>query len=489
MLSDEFSPAIHTSPPGLEKGKENDPPATPTTIVDSLLEFDSDFNKDADPKTERTSSFTAGQDQAAPALGVTFDLLVDKLLSQPLSKADHKFVAIFLCLYRKFAAPAELLSAMLCRFEKLQEDEDLQLLRIGAQLRYLSILARWVGEYPGDFAYPLTRHQLKEFVKQIARNRVFAAAANEITIQLEVVTTDDDTHWECSDQSRGSPDTLESLLRVSSLRDAMAAFAAEQDEDEVEDAYEPQPPADSGGNGGKWRHSKSPSTVSSINQSGSLSESSTSTPLNSAEVAQRQAEYFTPLARVPLTKVQWHEFMEISDENVAFELTRIDWIMYSSIRPRDLLRHINSSTDRKSKYRSLDHVSRMIDHFNHTAFWVTNMILLRDKAKHRAKMLEKFMGIAWVKETRLPSLTKEKLTMTETSPAEQLQRSGSCHGRSQWHGRSQARSDPRAGVTASTKELYETGDPHGNTEKPLCVQTGLGEHDVGEDSVSAASST
>ena len=36
----------------------------------------------------------------------------------------------------------------------------------------------------------------------------------------------------------------------------------------------------------------------------------------------------------------------------------------------------------------------MINHFNHVAKWVASMILLRDKAKHRAQMLEKFMSIA-----------------------------------------------------------------------------------------------
>lgn len=278
MLSNESSSATKSSPVGLEKDKGSETSAAPTTIVDSLLEFNSDLNEGGDPKAERPSSFPAEHDQAAAEAGVTFDFLVDKLLSQSLSKADQKFVAIFLCLYRKFATPAELLSAILYRFEKLQEDEELQLLRIGAQLRYLSILARWIEEYPGDFAYSLTRHQVKEFAKQIARNRVFAAAAHEITSHVEVVISDDDTQWECSDQSKGRPIILQSLMRVPSLRNAMAAFAAQQDDDEVDDADEPQPSGDGGGSAGKLRHSKSPSTVSSMNQSESLSGSSVSTP-------------------------------------------------------------------------------------------------------------------------------------------------------------------------------------------------------------------
>ncbi|CRK43690.1 hypothetical protein BN1723_005797 [Verticillium longisporum] len=36
----------------------------------------------------------------------------------------------------------------------------------------------------------------------------------------------------------------------------------------------------------------------------------------------------------------------------------------------------------------------MINHFNHVAKWAANLILLRDKPKHRAQMLEKFMAVA-----------------------------------------------------------------------------------------------
>ena len=42
----------------------------------------------------------------------------------------------------------------------------------------------------------------------------------------------------------------------------------------------------------------------------------------------------------------------------------------------------------------------MIKQFNHVAFFVASMILLRDKPKHRARCLEKFMGIAVVRTYR-----------------------------------------------------------------------------------------
>lgn len=86
--------------------------------------------------------------------------------------------------------------------------------------------------------------------------------------------------------------------------------------------------------------------------------------------------------------------MDQPDELIARELTRIDWIMFSSIRPRDLVRHVSLSKEQRQLCRNLAHVERMIQHFNQIAFWVANYVLLRDKPKHRVLMLEKFMRVA-----------------------------------------------------------------------------------------------
>ena len=88
--------------------------------------------------------------------------------------------------------------------------------------------------------------------------------------------------------------------------------------------------------------------------------------------------------------------MEIPEEEFAREVTRIDWIMYSSFRPRELVRHASMSGEDKDKAKGLENVNRMIKEFNHLAFFVASMILLRDKPSHRAKAMEKFMNISGV---------------------------------------------------------------------------------------------
>lgn len=334
--------------------------------------------------------------------GVSFDDLIDRLLSQPMSKSDAKFSSIFLCLYRKFAAPAELLSAIISRFEKLESDDGAQILRISSQLRYLSIVAQWLADYPGDLAHHLTRRRMAAFVARLAGNRVFAMAAKQMSTQLEVVSEDDDTEWACSDTSREGANTTDSSPSISSVRSTSSALDANDYPDDKSKVFSGSNPEE-GAKSRLTRTSTTPSTSSSAGRSGRQSTSSLQPVLNPVESAQRQAQLLIPIPKTFLTKNQWHQVMDYPDEELARELTRIDWIMFSSIRPRDLVRHVSLSSEQKEKCRSLENVNRMINQFNHVAFWVTNMILLRDKPKHRAKALEKFMGIAWVGTSKSPT--------------------------------------------------------------------------------------
>jgi hypothetical protein len=81
--------------------------------------------------------------------------------------------------------------------------------------------------------------------------------------------------------------------------------------------------------------------------------------------------------------------MEVDDEVIATELTRLEWAYFTAIQPRDLLRHILVPHDKRD-----GPVSRSISHFNYMSNWVCSMILAQGKTKHRARMLEKFFNIA-----------------------------------------------------------------------------------------------
>lgn len=325
--------------------------------------------------------------------GFTFDELVDRLLSQPMSKQDAKFAAVFLCLFRKFAVPSQLLGSLISRFDAMDKSGGAQLYKMTDQMRLITILAQWISEYPGDFAKPSVRKRINSFVARLEKSRVFSFAAKEIIASLECAAEDDDTGWavcESDDDEEaadadddGDDDDPIVGEKQSSLFNSTNSLGKSMSSMEIhEEVHEIYP--------------RNSSTAShSTARSDSLSTLSLTTLLT-LESAQRESAKLQQIGKIPMTKDLWRKFMEIPDDDFAKEMTRIDWILYCSIRPRDLVRHVSLSNEQKLKTKSLSHVNKLIDHFNHLANFVSTMVLLRDKPKHRAKAMEKFMGIARV---------------------------------------------------------------------------------------------
>lgn len=460
---------VEKNPNPISRQGYSDTRPSPISIVNSFLDVEDDRVGQACEDSEVSTAVI--QEEPPRGYGLSFDELVDRLLAQPGSKIDGKFAAIFLCLYRKFATPSELISAIIHRFQLLNDSSHPQIARITSQLRYLAVLAQWVSDYPEDFAHSQTRRIVTGFVSSLSSNRVFAVAGKEIGISLEVVSEDDYTGWACSETSRSRANTVESFLSMSSVQSTASTLNAGSSSEDISATAS----AEVASTQQHARSSATPSLSSSIGQSENQSTGSFQTLLNSVENAQRQAQLLTPMPRNALSKLQWHQLMNTMDEDVARELTRIDWIMFSSIRPRDLVRHVSLSGHEKDKCKSLEHVNRVIDQFNHVAFWVANLILLRDKPKHRAKMLEKFMNIAWV------SVMNEHpdcllIQSAETPSAEQLQLFRRSCRRHQWHSCTQVGPDTRACSASSAEAIHAIRNSNGHAKKPFCISTRLGQH-------------
>ncbi|QUC21069.1 uncharacterized protein UV8b_05312 [Ustilaginoidea virens] len=303
--------------------------------------------------------------------GVTFEELVDRLLAPPLSRVDNNFSDIFLCLYRKFAAPGKLFSAILLRLDKVRDDKAAHYLtKTATQLRIIEVVAKWVSLYPGDFGSPATRRNLEDFIKHLSTEPIFSIAAQEMRRNLHLnVVEDDDTGWAHSDNS---VDEIASRILFKEVNDLSEGIGTVQ--------YNAEADGLPGGTESNWADWGS--------------RTGHHLQFNSYEEYERQALLLEPSDHLPMNKLRYHIFIDIGDDDIADEITRIDWIMFSSIRVRDFFRHVNLSANQKVKCKGLRNVNRMVNHFNHIAKWVANMILLRDKAKHRAQMMEKFMNIA-----------------------------------------------------------------------------------------------
>lgn len=324
-------------------------------------------------------------ERQARATGVAFDDLVDRLLAPRMTRADQNFADIFLCLYRKFAAPGQLFTAILNRLERAKEDKSAHYLtKKATQMRIIEVVARWVSLYPGDFARPTTKKILERFIARLATEPAFLAAASMMRFHLEnSVTEDDDTGWAQADEPAPEEENLETPKNT---QDIEMNLGGDMDSLTIRD------PADSSDIRRPSASAMSECSSTHFERGPGVGE--TNYQHFTYDDYEREAATMVPQATLPLTKVRYHIFMDLNAEELAEEITRIDWIMFSSVRIRDWVRHVSLGSAAKERCRSLKNANRLISHFNHVAKWVQNMILIRDKAKHRAPCLEKFMVIA-----------------------------------------------------------------------------------------------
>ena len=317
--------------------------------------------------------------------GASFQDLVERLLCLPSSKQDSKFVPSFLCLYRMFATPKQLLVAIMDQFMKTEKSNMVRFTKVAEMLRYLQVLGEWTARHPGDFAHPSVRDIATAFVQNIEKSREFGAAAKELKNNLDTYVVDDDNDWAYDD----TPDSASS-------RDSTGA------KQKTPGSPETSIPSSMTDSGLKMTPSRSfPETsgddegsrnASSILRTGNSSQSYLH--MFQLETARQEARRLRPDPQLRLSKLQWHQFMEIPVELLAREITRIDWTTYSAIRPRDYVRHVTMPENKRASRRG-DNISVMVRQFNHLALFVSGMILLRDKPKHRARALDKFMALAW----------------------------------------------------------------------------------------------
>jgi hypothetical protein len=345
-----------------------------------LEESDSDAHRYSEdiPILQRNDENYA--ERPAKVVGVPFDELVDRLVAMKMARADTNFADIFLCLYRKFAPPGQLLTALRTRLERVKEDKGTHyLVKTEFQLRIIEVIAKWVSLYPGDFARPTTRRSLEELIRHLSTEPIFAAAAHQMRLYADQkVMEDDDTGWAKSDDiEEGGDDGYDRKASQSHRGSEISEKLSSLELDKVTSA-DPRRPSQGSEVTGSDHGGRTPATFQ----------------FYSYEDYEREAACMIPISNLPLSKIRYRAFMDIDPDDLADEITRIDWVMFSSIRVRDFVRHVSLNAEQKEKCKSLKNVNRMINHFNHVAKWVASMILIRDKAKHRAPALEKFMNIA-----------------------------------------------------------------------------------------------
>ena len=333
--------------------------------------------------SQHTQSFVNDQRVVEINLGG----LVDRLLKRPISKYDSNFLTIFLCFYPKFAHPTQLMREIVQRFEAIADNRLPDLLIIATRLRYLGVLHRWIVDYPCDFFQTQTRALVSKFLSGLSLDPLYATAHWEIS-NLLVSIREDDNVISYTGYRRSRASTMESLISSSSAQSTISTVTADSSTEESTGSGIPA-------KNNVARHSSTPSSDSTFEPLSTQSSNSGKSCNDFPEDARQQTSSLRPFAQQNLDKTRWHQLMTLSEDQVALEMTRIDWMFYFVIRPRDLIKHISLGAGHKDPTLGLERVSAIVDQFNHVASWVANLILLRDKPKHRALMLEKFLAIAW----------------------------------------------------------------------------------------------
>jgi len=85
------------------------------------------------------------------------------------------------------------------------------------------------------------------------------------------------------------------------------------------------------------------------------------------------------------------QIYDIDEEEIARQLSLIEYDIYKKIKPPELLNQSWNKT--KLKHRA-PNVLKMIDRFNSVSMWVATLIIQTPKVKARARMMARFMRIA-----------------------------------------------------------------------------------------------
>ncbi|EGG19007.1 Ras guanine nucleotide exchange factor [Cavenderia fasciculata] len=103
--------------------------------------------------------------------------------------------------------------------------------------------------------------------------------------------------------------------------------------------------------------------------------------------------FTTPAPEPKVPKNIWSQsldILDVDDEEIARQLTLIDFEMFAAIKPSELL---NQSWNKpKLRHRS-PNVLALISRFNEISSWTASMILNHDKVKDRARVMAKFVKI------------------------------------------------------------------------------------------------
>ncbi|OCF42931.1 hypothetical protein I317_03282 [Kwoniella heveanensis CBS 569] len=330
-----------------------------------------------------------------PPLYLSVKELLNKLFTAVVSSQDEPFVRAFFMTYRRFMLPRELMQEFSSRLEEVDNYAVSTDVKNWTMMKITGALVDWTTRYPGDLQDGQTQGHFKEILALILHHTFMAHLTGEL-IMIEnslSETVDVDQSWSLHTASPPSTSSRPSVIDSELVLDSEVLYEFDSSLDKSE------PPTSM-----KERtHSARSVSTSSLalesdqqhrrKRSGSdprLGAITTSIGSGSDDKlgghSHGQAQAFDEMG--------YHRWagainMVISMDPRAFatELTRMQWELFTCIRPRDIFRHdFGKETNGP--------VGESIMFFNHISRWVSTLILAHPKAKHRARVIERFITIS-----------------------------------------------------------------------------------------------
>jgi hypothetical protein len=87
------------------------------------------------------------------------------------------------------------------------------------------------------------------------------------------------------------------------------------------------------------------------------------------------------------------EFNDLDPDEVADQLTLIEWEMYCQVDAREFL-HLNWKKEDAKKRKLATNVINLVERFNAVSYWVATEIVMQTDVKTRVQVLKKFIGVA-----------------------------------------------------------------------------------------------
>lgn len=321
-------------------------------------------------------------------LYLSLSALFNRLFTSIIASKRHAFVKAFFLTYRRFCRPDTLMQEFSKRMDEVDVSDAPKDVRMWALMRLTGALLDWTTRYPGDLATEACQIAFRDTVRSLSAHTYMAHLTTELAQTEKSLGTfaDTDRSWALRKKGEEEPNASTVSLQVSETDVSLESHSVSLIEGES---------ASSASAAGKVSRR---SVLSSVDLKEGIPPTSvdlrqsTYVRRNRSNSGSRLLDQSTSSVDAEdATFAQWVSahtyFLTTESRTIAIELTRLQWSVFSLVRARDVFRHVLGK-------ELSDPCTACIDLFNKISRLVSTMILANPKAKHRARMYEKFLAIS-----------------------------------------------------------------------------------------------